>query len=139
VIAWAAVLECRVAKTMMPGEGGFSGDFCCFSITNFTNQDCIGILSHQRTQNRREAEIDIIINLTLSDSFELNFDRILNRRYVDVGSVYLVKSGIKSRRFPEPVGPVTKMMPLGFLMSRLNGSRMLFDIIILSRVTPCFL
>ena len=33
---------------------------------------------------------------------------------------------------PEPVGPVTKMMPLGFWISRLKGCRIVCDIIILS-------
>src|ERR1022692_553675 len=134
----------------VPGEGGLRRDLRGLKVPDLADQDHVGILPHERPQEVGELEVDRGVDLALGDTLELYLDRVLDRGDVQLRLVYLVEmfsSGLfiswraeyRVVVFPEPVGPVTNMIPFGFWMSRLNGSRIDWDIIIFSSVIIDFL
>jgi hypothetical protein len=113
VTAPGASFVCSVVKTRWPGERCLDRDLRRLEVASFTDHDAVGILPQERPQHARERETDRFVHRHLHDAFEVVLDRLLSREQLRVDRVDLAQAGVKRRRFPEPVGPVTMKMPLG--------------------------
>ena len=77
------------------GERGFRGDLGGFQIPDFTDENDVGILPHQRAENRGEFQVDVGVDLTLRDPGHDNFNGILDRRNVDARFVDFRQRGVE--------------------------------------------
>ena len=67
----------------MAGECGFDRNLCRFLIACFTDEDHVGILAEECTQNSGKIQTDIFMRLHLAQPGEVVFDRVFSRRDVD--------------------------------------------------------
>ena len=74
-----AVVGVERGKNQVPGLRGADGNFGGFKITNFTDQNDIGVMPQDGAQARGESEADLFAHLDLHRAFELIFDRDLRR------------------------------------------------------------
>ena len=70
----------------------------------------------------RERQSDFRVDLNLIDARQLIFDRIFGRDDLGGRVVDLDQRTIQRGGLPEPVGPVTKIIPCGSLISLLKTS-----------------
>ena len=68
----------------MAGERGVNRQTGCFFIANFSHHHNVRILPDERAQTVRESETDFRFDLRLIDARNLIFNRIFNRRNVNV-------------------------------------------------------
>ena len=82
-----------------------------------------GILAQDVAQAHRESQPDLRAHRDLVDALKFVFDRFLDRDDALVDRVDRAQERVERGDLPEPVGPVTSMMPCGLTMiSRMAAS-----------------
>ncbi len=71
----------------MPGEARLDGDLRSLEIAYLADHDDVGILTEDRTERARKVELDLRIDLGLTDAVQREFDRILDRHDVEPPAV----------------------------------------------------
>ena len=77
------------------GEGGFGGDLGGLQVADFADEDDVGILAKEGAKDGRELEVDVGVDLRLSDAIEADFDGVFDGGDVDVGVIDLVERGVE--------------------------------------------
>ena len=72
-------------KHQVAGQRGLDRDFGGFKVSNFADQDDVGILPQEGAQGGGEVQADLLLHLHLVDALQLELDRILGRHDVGVG------------------------------------------------------
>src|SRR5262245_26565001 len=78
------------------GKGGFDGDFGSFEVTDFSDQDDVGILTKKRAEGSSKVETDLFLHLHLVDSHEVEFNRVFCRHNICLNGIERLKCGIES-------------------------------------------
>ena len=109
----------------MSGQRRMDAHMRRFGIAHFADHDHIRVLAQERPQRRGKCQADRRMNLRLVDSRNLIFDWILDRedladRFVERGKRRGERGGL-----PDPVGPVTMIIPNGICraLRRIASSR----------------
>ena len=71
----------------MPGEARLDGDLRSLEIADLADHDDVGILAEDRTERARKVELDLRIDLGLTDTVQRELDRILDRHDVQPPAV----------------------------------------------------
>jgi len=113
------------AENEMAGERAADGNLGGLEVAHFTDHDDVRVAAQDTAQPGGEGEIDLGFDGDLDDAVELVFDRVLDGDDAAVPSCSARGGKCKSvLDFPQPVGPVTRMMPLGSASSaRMRASR----------------
>ena len=69
---------CAGSKDKVPCQRGLNGIVCGCFVTSFTDKNDVWVLSKVCSQNAREGQIDLWVDLSLTDALEFVLDRILN-------------------------------------------------------------
>jgi hypothetical protein len=101
------------AQNEVAGQGRLNSDLGRLKVSNLSHHDDIGILPEKGTEGRSKGEADFLMHLHLIDSHEVIFNRVFGG---DIIRLFVRSKRRVGRRFPA-VGPVTKVIPTGFLMA----------------------
>ena len=81
----------------MARQGRLHGNLSRLLITNFADEDYIGVVAQNRAEPAREGQAGLFGNLNLIDTFELVLDRIFDGDDLADRVIDLVECGVKSR------------------------------------------
>ena len=99
VNAPAASLVCSVLNTRWPVSEAWMALFRRFAVTNFPDQDHVGIVPQDASQARGERQPDLRMDLDLADAGRVVFDGIFDRDDLESRILDRVERRIKRRRF----------------------------------------
>ena len=68
----------------MPGQGGLDSYFSGLLVANFTNQNDVRVLAHNRSETACKSQVDFGINLNLADAFDLIFNGVFDGNNIDI-------------------------------------------------------
>jgi hypothetical protein len=112
------VVGVQRGQHQVAGQRGLDGDLRGFEIADLADHDHVRVLAQDGAQRLGKTEVDLGIDLRLADAGQLVLDRVFHRH--DVAAV-LASSRLSAAYsvvvLPEPVGPVTRMMPCGWAIS----------------------
>ena len=74
-------------EDQVPGEARLDGDLRSLEIADLADHDDVGILAEDRTERARKVELDLRIDLGLTDTVQRELDRILDRHDVEPPAV----------------------------------------------------
>ncbi len=100
-------------KNHVTGQGRLHRNLGGFAVTDFSNHDNIGILAQDRTQARSEGQLDFGVDLNLTDTVELIFNRVFDGDNVFAAIVEPAQGGIQGGRFPRTGGPGDQKNAMG--------------------------
>ena len=115
----------------MTRESRLQGNFSSFLITDFTDQNCIGCLTHEGFQRGRVGYVELRVNGNLLDSRYDFFHRIFNSQNFAVGLHSHHQKRVQGSRFtgsgwaadyPQslaPLGSLFNFVPLAVLDTKL--------------------
>src|ERR1035438_3378337 len=92
----------QCGQYQVASQCAFDRDLRRVSVTDFTDQNDIGIMTQDVSQRLRKAKVDGGINLDLHDAVEPVFDRIFDRQDVILAGVQLLQCCIQRRRLAGP-------------------------------------
>ena len=71
----------------MTGECSFDGDFRCFEVADFADEDDVGILAQEGPEGGRKVQSNLLLHLYLVDAKQVEFDRIFGGHDVRVDRI----------------------------------------------------
>ena len=77
-------------------DSGTDTDIGSLRVTHFSDHYYVRVLTENGTKGSRKGHACLLVNLTLVDSVDSFFDRILNGNYVNVRLCDLTESSVKS-------------------------------------------
>jgi hypothetical protein len=110
-------------EDQVAGQGRLHGDVGGLLVADLADQDHVRVLAHDGAQPAGEGEIDLGVDLDLADPLHLVFHRVLDGDDVDARVLIDCRIAYRVVVLPLPVGPVTRMMPLGEAASLLQQSK----------------
>ncbi len=113
VSAPGRVVGVERGENEVAGERGADCDLRGLEVADFADHDDVGILAEHMAQRAGERQADLGVRLHLVRAGHLVFDRVLDRDDTEVGELILRRNALSEVDLPEPVGPVTRMMPCG--------------------------
>ena len=121
VTAPAAVLVCSVDRHQVTGEAGLYRDLGGLQVANLTDHDHVRVLAQYRAQARCAKVISTLV-LTCdwpipSMKYSIGSSTVMMLRLLSLMRSSAAYSVVV---LPEPVGPVTRMMPCGLWMSSIH-------------------
>jgi hypothetical protein len=81
------------------GKSGFDRNFGGFKVSNFADQNDVGILPQESAQGSGEVEADLLLHLHLVDTAELELNGIFRGHDVGVDLIELRDRRIQGVRF----------------------------------------
>src|SRR3954470_11993016 len=99
-------------------HGRFIGDLSSFTVTNFSNQNDVGILPQDCTKRARERQSAFFMHFYLGNVIELVFDWIFDRNDIQGFTAYFVNHCIKRCCFPASSWTYHKHDALGAVNQR---------------------
>jgi hypothetical protein len=99
------------------GERGLDGDLRGLEVADLADHDHVRVLPQDGAQGLGEVELDLRVDLRLADAGQLVLDRVFHRHDVAAARVQPASAAYSVVVLPEPVGPVTRMMPCGCAIS----------------------
>jgi hypothetical protein len=106
------------------GQRRLHRDLGGFEVADFAHHHHVRILAQDGAQAAGEGHVHLGVDLGLADAVDVVLDRVLDRHDVARVVVDLGERRIEVVDLPEPVGPVTSMMPWGLRMSSLMMLRL---------------
>jgi len=84
-----------------------------FGVTDFADENHVRVMAQNRAQPARERQAGFFVHLDLIDALKLVFHRVFTVMILRTASLISFSAVYSVEVLPEPVGPVTKMMPCG--------------------------
>ncbi len=110
----AAVLVCKVEKTKWPVERRVDRRARDVRVADFADHDDVGVLAQGRAQSADERIF--FADLRLHDAGEVILDRVLDGDDLHSSVAIFFMHAYNAVVLPEPVGPVVRSMPFGFVI-----------------------
>ena len=121
VIGAGGVVGVQRAEHQVAGQRGLDGDLRRLQVADFADHDDVRVLAQEGAQHRGEGQADGLVDRHLDDALDVVLDRLLGGQQLGLDRVDAAAGPEYSVVvLPEPVGPVTMMMPLGLSMSSLK-------------------
>ena len=93
------------------GERGLDGDLRGLVVADLTDEHDVGVGAQDRAQRGGEGQPGLGVDLHLVDAGEPVLDRVLDRDDVASGLLTMFSVAYSVVDLPEPVGPVTRIIP----------------------------
>ena len=100
-------------EDQVAGQGGADRDVGRLPVADFADHDDVGVLAQDVAQRAGEGEPDLgrtCIWFTPGTSYSIGSSIVMIRRSVEL---ICRRKALRDVLLPEPVGPVTRMMPCG--------------------------
>ena len=83
----------------MSGQRGLHGDLRRLAIADFPHQHHVRVLAQNRTQPAGKGHLHFGVDLSLADTLQLIFDRILNGHDIALPGVEPAEGGVQGGAF----------------------------------------
>ncbi len=81
------IIRVQRGEHQVAGERGLDGDFSRLEVSNFADQNDVGVLPQEGAQSGGKVQPDLLLHLHLVDPGKLEFDRVLGGHDVGFGRV----------------------------------------------------
>ena len=79
----------------MACKGGLDRRRCGVAISNFANEDHVGILPENGAKTGRKGHARSGVDVALDDSVKLDFNRIFDRDDISINRIQVVECGVE--------------------------------------------
>ena len=93
------------AQHQVTGESRVDGDVGGFAVTDFADEDDVGVLTHDGAEARAERHADLFVHLHLAEAGRLVFDGVFDGDDLFLVVVQLVDHAVERGRLAASGGP----------------------------------
>ena len=114
------VVRVEGGEDKVAGERRLDRDLRRLPVADFADKDDVRVLADDGAKPLGEGQVDLRVDLDLTDAVDLVLDRVLDRDDVHLGLVDARQRRIEGRRLAAPRRPRDEDDPVGDLISRLK-------------------
>jgi hypothetical protein len=106
------VVGVQRGQHQVAGLGGLDGDVGGFQVADLADHDDVRILAQEGLERGREGEAGLVVDVDLVDAGQVDFRRVFGTvEMLTPGWLRMFRQVYSDTVLPEPVGPVTRIMP----------------------------
>jgi hypothetical protein len=110
----------------MAGEGGVDGDLRGFLVTDFADEDLVGVMAEDGTQAAGEGEAFFLVDGNLGDAANLVLDRVFDGDDLVFVAFDFVEGGVESGGFSGAGGAGDEHHPVGLANVAAEAAEIVF-------------